>query len=141
MRSIRVDRPVPYPPRINEATRPFWEALRGERFVTTRCQDCSDMAFPPKVVCANCLSDHLVWVPLSGRGTLYSYTRVWAGPKVFADDLPYTLCVVDLDEGLRVGSRLLEDGDKVQVERPVSLVLVHYSDVTLFCFELDRRPE
>jgi hypothetical protein len=60
---------------------------------------------------------------------------------VFADDLPYTLCVVDLDEGLRVGSRLLEDGDKIQVEWSVSLVLVHYSDVTLFCFELDRRPE
>jgi uncharacterized OB-fold protein len=34
---------------------------------------------------------------------LYSYSTVWAGPKVFEEELPYTVCVVDLDEGTRRG--------------------------------------
>lgn len=119
--------------------KPFWESLRNEQFTTTRCQDCGDTTFPPKVVCPNCFSERLLWIPLGGKGVLYSYTKVWAGPDVFREDIPYTLCVVDLEEGIRVGSRLLDEGDEVKVGDPVSLVFVHYSDVTLFYFEVDKR--
>jgi uncharacterized protein len=136
MRAINRDGRAPYPPRISEATRPFWEALRDGRLTTTRCQDCGDTTFPPKAVCPNCFSERLSWQPLSGRGTLYSYSTVWAGPKVFEEELPYTVCVVDLDEGLRVGSRLiLDNGIEPMVGQRVTPVWVHYTDVTLFCFE------
>ena len=110
MRSETRNRPAAYPPRVSEATRPFWKGLREERFSTTRCDDCGDMTFPPKVVCPNCLSERLSWRPLSGRGTLYSYTRV--------------------------ASRLLGDHASPEVGALVSVVFLHYEDVTLFCFEL-----
>lgn len=76
---------------------------------------------------------------MSGWGALYSYTRVWAVPAVLGDEvLRYTLCIVDLDEGLRMASRLLPDGQaSPKVGAPVSLVFLHYEDVTLFCFEPD----
>lgn len=134
MRSVRLDRPAPYPPRISAATRPFWEALRDERLTTTRCLDCGDDTFPPKPICPNCFSSRISWQPLSGRGTLYSYSKIWAGPEVFEEELPYTVCVVDLDEGLRLGSRLLDDVEP-EVGGRVIVAFVHYTDVTLFFFE------
>ena len=67
---------------------------------------------------------------------MYSYSKVWAGPKVFGEELPYTVCVVDLDEGLRLGSRLL-DAVEPEVGARVTLVCVYYTDATLFFFELD----
>ena len=133
MRSVRFDRPAPYPPRISAATRPFWEALRVERLTTTRCLDCGDTTFPPKPICPNCFSLRLSWLPLSGRGTLYSYSKVWAGPEAFGEELPYTVCVVDLDEGLRLGSRLF-DAVEPEVEGRVTPVYVHYTDATLLFF-------
>lgn len=140
MRSVRLNRPAPYPPRISVATKPFWEALRDERLTTTRCLDCGDITFPPKPICPNCFSSHLSWRTLSGRGTLYSYSRVWAGPQVFADELPYTVCVVDLDEGLRLGSRLLNAVEPKVGER-VASVFVHYTDATLFFFEAEAASK
>ncbi len=71
---------------------------------------------------------------MSGRGTLYSYSKVWAGPEVFGEELPYTVCVVDLDEGLRLGSRLF-DAVEPEVEGRVTPVYVHYTDATLLFFE------
>jgi uncharacterized protein len=139
VRSETRNRPAAYPPRMSEATRPFWDGLREERFQTTQYNNCSDITFPPKVVCPNCLSERLSWCPLSGRGTLYSYTKVWAAPAVFGDEVPYTLCIVDLDEGLRVASRLLDNHATPEVGGSVSLVFLHYEDVTLFCFEPDIR--
>jgi uncharacterized protein len=136
LRSVRVDHPAPYPPRISDATSPFWEALGDELLTTTRCRDCGDTAFPPRAICPNCFSSRLSWQSLSGRGTLYSYSRVWAGPEVFKEELPYTVCIVDLDEGLRLGSRLL-DAAEPEVGARVTLVCVHYTDATLFFFELD----
>lgn len=135
MRSLRLGQPAAYPPRLTDATRPFWEALGDGRFVTTRCEDCGDVTFPPKVICPNCFSSRLSWQTLSGRGTLYSHTRVWAAPGVFSSEVPYTLCIVDLDEGLRVASRLLHDSEPPAPGSPVSLVFVHYEDITLFYFE------
>ena len=136
MRSVRVDRPAPDPPRISATTKPFWEALGDERLTTTRCLDCADVTFPPKPICPNCFSSRLSWQPLSGRGTLYSYSKVWAGPEVFGEELPYTVCVVDLDEGLRLASRLL-DAVEPEVGERVALVFVHYTDATLFFFEAE----
>lgn len=75
---------------------------------------------------------------MSGRGTLYSYTRVWAGPEIFENDLPYTLCVVDLEEGIRAGSRLVGDFAGAKVGEAVSIVFVHYTNGTLFYFEIDE---
>lgn len=139
MRSETRNTPAAYPPRTSEATQPFWDGLRNEVLFTTRCDDCGDTTFPPKVVCPNCLSQRLSWYQLSGRGILYSYTRVWAAPAIFADEVPYTLCIVDLEEGLRVASRLVGDDSNPEIDGPVSAVFLHHEDVTLFCFEPHDR--
>ena len=37
-------------PRITDDTRPFWDALRERRFITTKCADCGRVAFPPRLL-------------------------------------------------------------------------------------------
>lgn len=40
-----------------------------------RCADCGRWAYPPRAVCAGCLSDRLEWQAHSGTGTLIAGVR------------------------------------------------------------------
>jgi hypothetical protein len=68
------------------------------------------------------------WVEASGRGTVYSYTVVHrAANEAFADQVPYVIALIDLEEGVRLMTRLSP--------RPVSVrvgaqVIVHFERVT-----------
>jgi len=79
----------------------FAEHLRDGRMVGSRCDACGETAFPPRADCASCMSPEFSYVALSGRGTLHTYTRIDAGPAGFEDRVPYTLGLVDLEEGGR----------------------------------------
>tara|TARA_B100000929_G_scaffold41638_1_gene29669 strand:+ start:640 stop:900 length:261 start_codon:yes stop_codon:yes gene_type:complete len=54
------------------------------------------------------LGNQLVWHEVSGRGVLYTYTlaRQPTAPH-FADETPQQLAVVELDEGVRMTSTLV----------------------------------
>lgn len=131
------DNTLVYPPRMTAFTRPFWEGLREGIFQTSRCTDCAHMTFPPKPICPECWGSNLEWVRLSGTGTLVSYTEVSAAPAMFAHEAPYTLCIVDLDEGVRCVSRVLAAWDDLRPDLPVRLAIRDSSPVPLFEFVLD----
>jgi uncharacterized OB-fold protein len=76
------------------------------------------------------------WVEVSGRGRLYSATRVHAGPKRFAADLPYAVGIVDLEEGVRLVARLLGEAGPEHLDKPVELVVTQYRDGPLFAARL-----
>ncbi len=70
------------------------------QLIGSRCPSCGAHFFPAREVCSNCLSADLKQVPLSGRGTLYTYTVVRQSVPGFT--VPYLLGYVDLPEGVRV---------------------------------------
>src|SRR5438105_24243 len=122
-----------YPPRVSEATQPFWSALRDGRWTTTRCNDCDRQTFPPKPMCPHCWSTNIRWTELSPRGELYSWTRVHAAPTIFADETPYSVCIVDLDSGIRIACKLVERlGIETRIGMPVEIVRLQYEDGDLF---------
>lgn len=134
---IPVARPRAYPPRVSAFTQPFWEGLGRGQWQSTCCEACGKFTFPPKPVCPHCWSDRMAWKPLSSRGTLYSWTRIHAAPKVFVDEAPYAVCVVDLDIDLRIATRLVEhEGKDFQCGMPVKLVVLQFADGPL----LATRP-
>jgi uncharacterized OB-fold protein len=129
LEQIPVPRARAYPPRMSAFTQPFWEGLRAGRWQSTCCEACGKFTFPPKPVCPHCWSERMEWKPLDARGTLYSWTRIHSAPKVFVDEAPYAVCVVDLDSGLRIATRLVERADKpFQCGMPVELVVLQYED-------------
>jgi uncharacterized protein len=125
-----------YPPRMTEFTSVFWDGLREGLFQTSMCTQCRHMTFPPKPVCPECWSESVQWVELSGRGLLRSFTEVSAAPAMFADDAPYVLCIVDLEEGVRVLSRILASWDELSIDAPVQVQVRPAEPNFLFDFVL-----
>lgn len=130
-----------YPPRLTASTEPFWTGLVEGEFRTTQCLDCRHMTFPPKPICPTCWSRDIEWVVLSGRGTLASFTEVSAAPKVFVSETPYVLALVDLEEGVRVLSRILAPYDGLQVDIPVHLKIRPAQPLYLFDFVPDASVD
>lgn len=73
------------------------------RLMLQRCTGCARSIFYPRVVCPHCGGASLEWQPSPGTGTVYSTTVVARRP---ADGGPYNVVLVDLDEGVRMMSRV-----------------------------------
>jgi uncharacterized OB-fold protein len=83
------------------------EEAEGSTLAGSRCRDCDRTFFPVKDFCPACLkTEPLEVIGLSRSGTLYSFTVAHTGPAGF--DPPYALGYVDLPEGLRIFSMLVD---------------------------------
>ncbi|MFH1013739.1 MAG: Zn-ribbon domain-containing OB-fold protein [Thermoplasmatota archaeon] len=80
----------------------FADYLQQGKLMGTQCKKCGERYFPPRADCLKCMDDSFEWREYSGRGTLQSFTKIEAAPKGFEDMVPYTLGVVDLEEGGRL---------------------------------------
>ena len=112
-----------------ELSKPFWDAAKRHELMVPRCRTCSNLFFYPREVCPDCLSSDLEWTAVSGRGRLHSYTVVYqpANPA-FRDDVPYIYAMVQLDEGPRMISNLVDCPiEDVEMDMPVSAI---FDDVT-----------
>ena len=132
---LPVDRIRAFPPRMTKFTQVFWHGLAAGRFETTRCASCGRFSFPPKPFCPHCWSREIAWVPLAGRGRLYSQTVVHAAPAAFQHEAPYRVGVVDLDEGIRIATRVLADHEPA-LDVVVEIVVLNYRDGPLFAARL-----
>jgi uncharacterized protein len=127
---IDIDEPHPYPPRVSEFTRPFWDGLAQGRFLTTASASTGRLTFPPKLIAPDTWADDMEWIELSGNGVIYSHTTVHAGPRVFTGQLPYMVCIVDLDEGLRLATRYL--GGQAEIGQRVRIAALRYTNHVSF---------
>lgn len=76
----------------------FVSHLEEGKVMTTRCQDCGAIYFPPRADCYRCLKSHLEWVEISGTGKLVTFSKLQYAPVGFEGDLPYSIAVVDFGE-------------------------------------------
>jgi hypothetical protein len=96
-------------PTIDDDTRPFWQAARERRFLIARCRACGEAHHYPRPFCPRCWSDDVVWEEASGRATLYTYSTVFMNDlPPFKERLPYVAAMVDLDEGPRVMTNVID---------------------------------
>jgi uncharacterized OB-fold protein len=91
-------------------TEPFWNGAREGRLVIQRCRRCGLYVHLPRPVCRRCQSLDLGHEPVSGRGTVYSWTETRkAFHPFFVNRVPYLVAVIELDEqpGLHLLSNLV----------------------------------
>jgi len=95
-----------------------------------RCDQCSAYRFPLWERCDQCWSTNWAWVESSGRGTLYTFGRMHrVYHPGFEPRVPYTIAVVELDEGPRVETRLIHPSDETpHCGMPVSVVFQSFSN-------------
>lgn len=81
-----------------------WQArLDAGEFVIQRCGGCQQHVFYPRGLCPHCGADQLVFVTPAGSGTVYATTVVRRKAELGGD---YNVVLVDLDEGVRLMSRV-----------------------------------
>ncbi len=88
-------------PPYTELSRPFWEGCRNQQLLMQQCKDCDRFQFYPRIVCSHCEGDQLSWQPVSGEGSVASFTIVRRGISK-AYEAPYVVALVDLKEGPRM---------------------------------------
>jgi uncharacterized OB-fold protein len=95
-----------------------------------RCNACGAFRHPPSPICQNCLSDQNEWVAASGRGTLYTYAVVrQALGRGWEEKVPYIVAVIELDEGPRFLSNLIDiEPEAVQIGMPVEVTYAERAD-------------
>ena len=104
-------------PEIQPFSRPFWDGTRARKLLIQHCCDCDALIFYPRRECPECWSTNLDWKESSGKATLYSYSITYEGvEEKFADDLPIILAWVDLPEGVRITTNIIDcDPDHVHI--------------------------
>jgi uncharacterized protein len=124
-------------PRPTAESLPFWDGLARHELRVQRCEACGRYWFPPSNRCQHCWSDRHAWQQVSGRGRVHSFTvfrRAYAAE--LADQLPYVVGVVELEEGPRLITNVVGvEPDDVRVDLPVEVVFDDLTDdVTLHAF-------
>ncbi len=105
-------------------TLPWWEAAAEHRLVVQRCASCGHTRLPPAPVCPECRSSESDWKEVSGKGEVYTYTRVHR-PMAIEQKLPFVIAVIALEGsgGVRMMSNIVGvDPDQVEIGMPVELV-------------------
>jgi uncharacterized OB-fold protein len=93
---------------VNETTRPYWDAAREGRLLLQRCRACATWIHYPRAWCPRCWSTDLAWTESPGRGRVVTYSIVHQAPfESYADDAPYVLAVIRLDEGPQMMTNLV----------------------------------
>ena len=108
-------------PEINELNAPFWGGLADGEIRLQKCGKCGTAQYPAESFCYQCGAQDLSWVKVAGEGTVYSFIVVHQPyHKAFKQFLPYTVVIVQMDEGPRMLSAMLglqepiEIGDRVK---------------------------
>ena len=117
-------------PTISGETRPFWEACRREELLIQSCRSCGEYQFYPRGICASCWGTELDWVHARGKGTVWAFTVTYQNRAPgFADELPYVLALVELDEGVKMFTNIVHcDPADVTIGMQVEVTFVQASD-------------
>lgn len=75
------------------------EALKENKLLGLKCQDCGTVTVPPKMVCRKCASPNLEVLQLKGKGKIQTFTVNNVAPEGREDEAPYIILLVELDEG------------------------------------------
>jgi uncharacterized OB-fold protein len=110
-------------PTIEPETQPFWDGAAEERLVIQRCDSCGAWQYYPRPFCKQCWSQDIGWAEASGEAVLYTFSIVRRNDlPPFGDRVPYVAAVVDLAEGPRMISEVVDcDLDSVQIGMPLQV--------------------
>jgi uncharacterized OB-fold protein len=121
------NKPIPVPSAESQA---YWDGLRDRKLLMPRCDACGKYWFPPSLLCPHCNATKWTWTSTSGRGRIFSYVvyhRVYH--PGFADEVPYAVAVIELDEGPRMVSNVIGIApDKVACDLRVEVVYQPITD-------------
>lgn len=94
--------PVPTP-----ETQRFWDGCADNELWIQYCDNCARHYFYPRPSCPRCGSLAVEWRRVSGRASLYSYIISHRAAPGYEDQVPYTIAVIELEEGPRMTTNIV----------------------------------
>ncbi len=86
----------------------FYKFLQQGKLMAGKCRKCGKIHLPPRPLCSNCYSQQFIWVTISGRGKLLTYTVIHVAPQQFQALTPYAVGIVELENGLKIPGMIQE---------------------------------
>ncbi len=110
-------------PTVAGETKAFWDSCRRGQLVIQYCEGCDEYQWYPRGICADCWGESVRWVQSSGRGTVWTYTVTYQNRTPgFAEMVPYVLALVELEEGVRMFTNIVECNPRdVYIGMPVEV--------------------
>lgn len=119
MSSTTMPDPQPEPTLETQA---FWEATKAGKLTISRCEKCGLYAWYPRALCPDCSDLSMSLVPAAGLATVYSFVICRRGSGIFKDWAPYILAYVELDEGPRMLTNIVDcEPDSVEIGQRVQV--------------------
>lgn len=119
-------KPLPVPSKWSQA---FWDGTKQHKLLLKKCAKCGHIDHPPYLYCTECWAEEHEWIEASGKGTIYAFSTVLLGaPLEFDEDIPYTIAMVDLAEGPRILTTIVDaEPEELEIGTEVE---VTFDDVT-----------
>jgi uncharacterized OB-fold protein len=118
-------------PEADPVSAPYWESLKAHELKLQHCGGCGKFIFYPRGICPHCHSEELTWQPVSGKGSIHSFTIIYRHwNPAFNVNGPFAVALVELEEGPRLVANLADveaDPASISIGAPVELL---YDDVT-----------
>jgi uncharacterized protein len=112
-------------------TQTFWDGARAHVLRAQCCASCKRFRWPPQGFCPHCYSWDFTWDTLPETGFVQSYVVIHQAPPAFANEAPYPVARVvidDTDERVILTANLIDiEWTQVRVGMPVQVV---FDDVT-----------
>ncbi len=123
----------PIPPPLGQPESDFyWEKCKAHELWLRHCRSCSQAYFYPRDICPQCFSRDTDWIQSTGRGVLHTFAIVHRGPTPdFRDRVPYIAALVELENGVRIPTNLVEvepDPSVVKIGMEVEVVFEDLDD-------------
>lgn len=103
----------------------YWR-LKNQRYRLQgkKCLDCGNLSFPPRLVCRKCKSRNAENHFFKGEGTVYSYTTIYQAPDRFDHIAPYSVGLIDLEEGVRITAQFTDiPSNEIEIGMKVEMVI------------------
>jgi uncharacterized OB-fold protein len=101
----------------------YWREMPHRyRLEAGKCKKCGKICFPRRLICPDCGEKKFDTIKLSREGKLNSYTVIHIGPSKFIEHTPYAIGVVELKEGVRFLSQIVDcDIDQLRTGMPLKV--------------------
>ena len=110
MLAMQGERPPARPrPETRNAGATFWSKAAEGVLVVPKCTECARTFWHPRPRCPHCGSERVDWIHASGRGVVHTFTVVrQSGDPYFKTKVPYAVAMIDLDEGVRIMTNIVD---------------------------------
>jgi uncharacterized OB-fold protein len=123
-----------------------WRRMKDRyRLLGSKCEICQTTFFPSTKVCPNCRrKGKIAQLEFSGRGRVFSYTVIRTAPRMLEPFTPYALALVQLDEGPKVLSQIVDcEFDQLKIGMEVEACfrkLFEQDEGGIICYGFKFRP-